>query len=132
MGTTGTDLLGRRRRRRHSGDFKETVIRDFMVVGVSNASVALRPGLNAHMLRKWVIEAEHRLEAPRQLPKRIEAAPAECGFVPEQIAETTSASAPLPNLERGIWIEMRREGVTLDVNQPVSALRDCTAWLCQA
>ncbi|MBU3736687.1 MAG: transposase [Methylobacterium sp.] len=129
MDTTGTDLLGRRRRRRHSGEFKETVIRECMVAGVSIASVALRHGLNANMLRKWVIEAEHRLEAPRQLPERNEAVSVESGFVPVPIAETTSAAAPLSSLEGEIRIEMRREGVTLNVNWPVSAARDCAAWL---
>ena len=61
MDTTGTDLLGRRRRRRHSGEFKETVIRECMVAGVSIASVALRHGLNANMLRKWVIEGKRSI-----------------------------------------------------------------------
>ena len=61
MDTNGLDLMGRRRRRRHSTQFKENVVRECLQPGVSIASVALRHGLNANMLRKWVIDGEHKL-----------------------------------------------------------------------
>ena len=61
MDTYGMDLMGRRRRRRHSAQFKEAVIQECMRPGVSMAAVALAHSLNANMLRKWVIDAEHAL-----------------------------------------------------------------------
>lgn len=53
--------MGRRRRRRHSAEFKAAVIEECLRPGVSIAAVALAHGLNANMLRKWVIDGEHRL-----------------------------------------------------------------------
>ena len=50
--------MGRRRRRRHSAEFKAAVIAECMRPGVSVAAVALGHSLNANMLRKWVIDAE--------------------------------------------------------------------------
>ena len=64
MNTYGVDLMGRRRRRRHSAEFKASVIEECLRPGVSIAAVALAHGLNANMLRKWVIDGEHRLVAP--------------------------------------------------------------------
>ena len=61
MNTYGVDLMGRRRRRRHSAEFKAAVIEECLRPGVSIAAVALAHGLNANMLRKWVIDGEHRL-----------------------------------------------------------------------
>jgi len=71
MDTYGMDLIGRRRRRRHSAQFKEAVIQECMRPGVSMAAVALAHGLNANMLRKWVIDAEHALPAK---PKDVQPA----------------------------------------------------------
>ena len=58
MNTYGLDLMGRRRRRRHSAEFKAMVVGECRRLGVSVAAVALAHGLNANMLRKWVREAE--------------------------------------------------------------------------
>ena len=58
MNTFGLDLMGRRRRRRHSAEFKAAVIKECMRPGVSIAAVALAHSLNANMLRKWLILAD--------------------------------------------------------------------------
>ena len=59
MNTTDVKL-GRsgRSRRRYSDDFKAQVIEACQQPGVSMASVALANGLNANLLRRWVVEAE--------------------------------------------------------------------------
>lgn len=49
MDTYGMDLMGRRRRRRHSSEFKAAVIQECMRPGVSMAAVALAHSLNANM-----------------------------------------------------------------------------------
>src|SRR4249919_822241 len=64
VNTYGVDLMGRRRRRRHSAEFKAAVIQECLKPGVSIAAVALAHSLNANMLRKWVIDAEHKGIAP--------------------------------------------------------------------
>jgi len=66
MDTYGMDLMGQRRRRRHSAQFKEAVIQECMRPGVSMAAVALAHSLNANMMRKWVIDAEHALPPQAQ------------------------------------------------------------------
>lgn len=59
MNTYGMDLMGRRRRRRHSAEFKAAAIQECLRPGVSIAAVALAHSLNANILRKWLIDAEH-------------------------------------------------------------------------
>ena len=58
MDTSSVVTAGRRQRRRHSPEFKESVIAACRRPGVSIAAIALANGLNANMLRKWVIDAE--------------------------------------------------------------------------
>lgn len=53
MDTYGLDLMGRRRRRRHSAEFKAMVVQECLRPGVSMSAVALAHNLNANMLRKW-------------------------------------------------------------------------------
>jgi transposase-like protein len=52
VNTYGVDLMGRRRRRRHTAEFKTTVIEECLRPGVSIAAVALAHGLNSNLLRK--------------------------------------------------------------------------------
>ncbi|MES2480493.1 MAG: transposase, partial [Pseudomonadota bacterium] len=58
MSTMAKEAPGRRRRRIHSEDFKASVVLASQQPGVSMASVALANGLNATMLRRWVVQAE--------------------------------------------------------------------------
>ncbi|WP_295638494.1 transposase [uncultured Methylibium sp.] len=60
MNTYGVDLMGRRRRRRHSAEFKATVIEECLRPGVSITAAALAHSLNANVLSKWVTDAEHK------------------------------------------------------------------------
>lgn len=71
MNTYGIDLMGRRRRRHHSAEFKAAVIQECMHPGVSIVAVALVHSLNANMLRKWLIDAGNALPAkPKAMPVR--------------------------------------------------------------
>ncbi len=74
MDIYGGDLMGRRRRRRHSAKFKAAVIAECMRPGVSLAAVALAHSLYANMLRKWVTDAEHAAP-PRTVAKAAVPAP---------------------------------------------------------
>lgn len=110
---------GRRRRRRHSAEFKAQVIAACQQPGVSSAAVALANGLNANMLRRWVIEAERpdqatvKPSAPKEEPP-----PA---FVPLQL--------PAPTPEPDICIEINRAGTAIKVSWPAGAASQCAAWL---
>ena len=122
MNTYGVDLMGRRRRRRHSAEFKATVIQECLRPGVSVAAVALAHSLNANMLRKWVIDAEHRGSKP------VAAARA-----PEEAALPPPSFVPLalkaPPADGDIRIELQRAGTTVKIAWPAAAARDCAAWL---
>lgn len=122
MDTYGMDLMGRRRRRQHSAQFKEAVIQECMRPGVSMAAVALAHSLNANMLRKWVIDAEHALPPkPKAEPPLREAPMPGPTFVP--------LALPAASVEGDIRIELQRAGTTVTVVWPASAARDCAAWL---
>ena len=123
MNTLPIAVQGRRRRRRHSTEFKASVIQACLQPGVSVASVALANGLNANMLRKWVIEAERA----RSLDGRAPSIPA------SQTVDATPAFIPLelpgPASVADIRIELKRAGTTVSVTWPISAAAECAAWL---
>lgn len=121
MDTYGIDLMGRRRRRRHSSEFKAAVIQECMRPGVSIAAVALAHSLNANMLRKWVIDAENAL------PPRPKAAPAQEAPMPGPTFVPLALAAPTP--EGDIRIELQRGGTTVTLVWPASAARECAGWL---
>ncbi|MEO7853953.1 MAG: transposase [Rubrivivax sp.] len=122
MNTYGVDLMGRRRRRRHSAEFKSAVIRECMTPGVSIAAVALAQGLNANMLRKWLIDAEqagHPRSAVVTAPQEAQLPPP--GFIP--------LAFKAPPVEGNIRIELHRAGTTVNVVWPAAAASECAAWL---
>ncbi|HEY6355985.1 MAG TPA: transposase [Burkholderiaceae bacterium] len=122
MNTYGVDLLGRRRRRRHSAEFKAMVIGECMRPGVSMAAVALEHRLNANMLRKWVIDAE---QASPRAPTR----PAAGHEVQTPAPTFIPLALSVPPVEGDIRIELQRSGTTVHVVWPVAAAADCAAWL---
>ena len=127
MNTSMLEAPARRRRRRHSADFKASVVRECLRPGVSIASVALANGLNATMLRKWVVEAE-RGERPVKLPPpastpRTEAASGTPGFIALQLAPPPLATPA------DIRIELQRADTTIKVTWPADAAAECAAWL---
>lgn len=124
MNTYGTDLMGRRRRRRHSAEFKAAVIRECMTPGVSIAAVALAHSLNANMLRKWVIDAEHAQPAK---PKALPVQPAQ--EVPMPAPTFVPLALPAPTVDGDIRIELQRGGTTVSIAWPAGAARECAAWL---
>jgi transposase len=124
MNTYGVDLMGRRRRRRHSAEFKAAVIQECMRPGVSIAAVALAHSLNANMLRKWVIDAENALPAK---PKVAPTSPVE--DIPMPGPTFVPLALPAPTVGGEIRIELQRGGTTVTLVWPASAARECAAWL---
>ena len=116
--------MGRRRRRRHSAEFKASVIEQCLKPGVSIAAVALAHSLNANMLRKWVIDAENAL------PVKSKKARTE---IIEEVALPAPTFVPLalpaPTVEGEIRIELQRGGTTVTLVWPAGAARECAAWL---
>jgi transposase len=131
MDTSGIELPSRRTRRRHAPEFRDQVVQGCRQPGVSIAAVALANGLNANMVRKWVIDAEARSgQAPTSDPVRP--APtcdkptpsAPLSFLPLALPAPV---APMPADE--IRIELQRGATAIKVAWPATAAADCAAWL---
>lgn len=124
MDTFPIEVPDRRRRRRHSPEFRAAVIEAARQPGVSIAAVALANGLNANMLRKWVNDAERADggESARsaQVARCSQAEPA-AGFVPVALPGSAARS--------DIRIELQRGGTTVSVSWPTSVAPECAAWL---
>jgi transposase len=111
--------LARRRRRRYSAEFKAEAVVACQQPGVSMAGVALTRGLNANLLRCWVVEAEQT----GSVPVSAHRAPVDggSGFVPVPLISSPAESA--------IRAELRSSSGVVIVQWPVLAASECAALL---
>ena len=115
---------GRRRRRRHSPEFKAAVVAQCCRPGMSIAAVALANGLNASLLRRCIAEGERSGDLDRTAvtaPATRAAAKSE-GFVPVEIAPGSGAP-------EAIRVELRTGASVVIVSWPLSAAAHCAVWL---
>lgn len=108
-----------RRRRHHSAEFKAKVIEECRRPGVSMAAIALAHGLNANLLRRWVVEK-----------KGIDGSAPAARMPPQQefLALPLVAEAQQPSAA-DIRIELRRGSTTVTISWPAHAAGDCAVWL---
>jgi transposase-like protein len=109
-----------RRRRLHSAEFKAKVVEECTRPGVSMAAVALAHGLNANLLRRWVVERRST---------RLTPAPATSVPQREFLALPLIAQAQPPPAAGDIRIELRRGATSVTISWPTQAAGDCAAWL---
>lgn len=133
MNTLGIELPSSRTRRRHAPEFRERVVQACRQPGVSIAAVALANGLNANMVRKWVIEAGARTGTPPVSKTEIPAASSDMPaarvplhFLPLAVPAPL-APAPAPADE--IRIELQHGTTAIKVSWPTAAAAECAAWL---
>src|ERR1700753_683714 len=107
--------LARRRRGRYSAEFKADAVAACQQPGVSMASVALSRGLNANLLRRWVVEAEQSGSVPISPHRAL--VQSKGGFVPIPLMP--------PSAEPAIRIELRSSSGVVIVQWPVSAASEC-------
>src|SRR5579884_1073910 len=100
VNTTEQTSMVRRRRRTYSEEFKADAVAACLQPGMSMAAVALSRGLNANLLRRWVVEAERA--GPTRLSAR-NAAPVESGnrFVPVPLVSMPAEPVIRIELRRG-------------------------------
>ena len=116
----------RRSRRRYTEEFKKQAIEACLQPGVSMASVALANGLNANLLRRWVIERQEAVAGtgilPDQHPLEI-TEPSIPGLVPITVA--------MPEIPPSgeIKIEIHRNQMLISITWPVSQSTSCADWL---
>ena len=121
MHTFESESMGGRHRRRHSPEFKQAVVAECRRPGVSLASVALRHGLNATLLRKWVVDAGGKSAPARRAAAVVPATPQTVPtFVPIPLAAPASTD---------ISIELQRGGTSVKITWPTGAAAECAAWL---
>lgn len=126
MNTSDGDYIARRRRRRHSAEFKAKVVSACRKPGVSIAAVALANKLNANLLRRWVV-AEERAQGAKP-NETVSAAPGGSSvenrtFIPIQVERCAVTTA------QEITLELRRGATVVKVGWPLAAAADCAAWL---
>ena len=111
--------IGRRRRRIHSNEFKAQVVAACRPAGVSIAAVAMANGVNANLLRRWVVAAERRSGG--------QSAVAAGAVAPTAFVALTLPPAALAPAD--IRIELRRGATAISLSWTCAAASECAAWL---
>lgn len=128
MDTTKSEpMMGRDRRRRHTDEFKAAVVAECTRPGVSIARVALRHGLNANLLRKWVVNGERSGTSVRTAASSVAVGGTTEPAAPQFVALPIESPAASPRA--GIEVEVRRGAMVVKVSWPMSASAECGAWL---
>ena len=120
----------RQRRRKHPDEFKAAVVAECARPGVSIARVALSHGLNANLLRKWVLSGERVGRSVRAQPESVE--PVEPAATIEMAKPSFVAlplEAPKVLTEATIDVEVRRGPLVVKVSWPMGASAECGEWL---
>jgi len=113
-----------RRHARYSDDFKRKVVAACHEPGVSTAAIALANGLNANMLRRWVVQASQC--GTCQLANRTTPAAPDGNnpdFVPVQLAPVPATQAA------DIRIELQHARANIQIHWPMVASSQCAQWL---
>ncbi|CAN5417741.1 hypothetical protein BH10PSE16_BH10PSE16_42330 [soil metagenome] len=103
-------------RRKHSAQFRAGVLQACRQADASVAAIALRNGLNANVVYRWLREDtdSHAVVSARQGAE----------FIAVQMPAPAAAASP------EIRVEVRRPGAaTVTVSWPVQCAGECAAWL---
>ena len=118
---------GRRRRRRHSAEFKAELVACCQQSGVSLAAIAMDHGINPNLLRRWVMEHErlghHERAEARPVQRDIAAQ-----FIP-LVVPTPQAAPIAAGSADGIVIDLQHKGFTASIRWPMTEAGRCAAWL---
>jgi transposase len=114
---------GRRHRRKHSPEFKAHVVAACCKPGVSMASVALANGVNANLVRRWVVDSE------TDVGKRGVRVAAVANPPAPPAAKFLALPLPSTALAADIRIELQRGATKIVVTWPSSAASECAAWM---
>lgn len=110
-------------RRKHSAELRAQVVQACRQSGASVAAIALRSGLNANMVHRWLRQDARVLgsggdSSSVQVTNRL------AEFVPLQLP-----SAAVADMASDIRVEVRRGASSITVRWPMQGARDCAAWL---
>jgi len=138
-------------RRRFASEFRAKVIRSARQPGVTIAAVARSYALDPSLVRRWVrsedrkrqlethakaarqaagVAAQRTAAADATSHLRVLAAQRAAAFVPVAMNAVNAVNAPNTSAAGdNIRIEFNRGSTTITVAWPLSAARDCGAWL---
>jgi transposase-like protein len=138
-------------RRRFASEFRAKVIRSARQPGVTIAAVARSYALDSSLVRRWVrsddrkrqletharaarlaagVAAQRAAAADATSHLRVLSAQRAAAFVPVAMNAVNAVSAPNTSAAGdNIRIEFNRGSTTITVAWPLSAARDCGAWL---
>lgn len=112
----------RRRKRTHSEEFKDELVRACSEPGISVAGIALANGVNANLLRKWMRARGVTVPSLRRRVESTEPVARAPEFLPVAI---TATEPGLPEIR----IEARRGSAVVKIEWPVAVAAECAAWL---
>jgi transposase len=121
-------------RRRHGAELKAAVLAECEAPGASVAAVALAHGLNANLVRKWLVGRGIKrtgLPAPRVAsapasdtpPMPVVATPA--SFVPVQLPPAQAAAAPAKDVK----VQLHRGATTVTLSWPAESVGELMTWM---
>jgi len=125
-----------RGRRRYTKEFKAELVAQCRGLGVSMSRVAMAHGINANLLRRWVVESTDQAlrpigdamsgssdteTGPSMVVQRRDTCQTRAEFVPVKVQE----AAPRSDLH----IEIERGDVRVKVKWPLDAGAGSAAWL---
>ena len=110
-------------RRKHSAQVRAEVLQACRQAEASVAAIALRNGLNANVVYRWLREEARGVEAGAGSHAAVSTRPGG-EFIAVQMPAPAVAASP------EIRVEVRRPGaLTVTVNWPVQSAGECAAWL---
>ena len=110
-------------RRKHSAELRAQVVQACRQSGASVAAIALRSGLNANLVHRWLGQDGRSLDTGAGSCAAVTCGPG-AGFVPLQLPEPAMTGA-----STDIRVELRRGTSTITVSLPLQGASDCGAWL---
>jgi len=127
-------------RRTHDAQLKAAVIAACREPGASVAAIALAHGLNANLVRKWLVgrglkRCGLQNPPPAGVPAAAATPPAQAAaalqFVPVQLRPPAlpAGQAQTSGGDEAIEIELTRAGASLKVRWPSAQALACASWL---
>jgi transposase len=108
-------------RRKHSAELRAEVVQACRQPGASVAAIALRNGLNANVVHRWLSQDGRTLDGGNRAEMTLAAG---VDFLPVQLPQP--AAAPISS---DIRMELRRGSSSVTVNWPLQCSAECAAWL---
>jgi len=127
MHTSNSEIqmpMAGRRRGRYRDEFKRQIVTACCEPGVSTAAIALANGLNANMVRSWVVQtSQHSDSQLANVTRPIVPDHINAGFIPVKLAP------PAPVSQADIRIELQHAKGSIQIHWPISASSQCAQWL---